>query len=728
LEPRTHDAEEFEGFTIITTEQPGKSGGYFQTFFTPEIWLARSRRRSIAVAVKSVLWDRMSVTDRERIGLHIATRIAALDREWEESQWYKDMTRWEAMATGDFSWRPSGKADHKARNIYDISNRNLPVVRNVAKFVSARLATDLFGTDPWLAALPEGLDGSDGELGSLVARHLAWKLRLAETPRRIKQAARTVITLGFVPVKCAWDIDEDFTIEEANCAWDPNSGQWILTGSGERITDQDEFIEVKTDAGEVVGRSPANAPEIILDENVQWRSDFVERGVRLSANVAIDPLNWRAVRFPLTCTDLDQADFVFHRYQIRWADLKALRAIDGVLTDEEWDSLKGQGMTRETTPESEEAAERDPLPAVDSGDIDNPLLKICECWFRYDAIENGRQYRISVIWCEDSQEIVDLRFLRDVTPRAQVPVKLVRIYPKPNLAIGTGFYEIFEDLIDGIDKALNCIHVHNLNASDPIKAFQRSNVRVPKTNPNLELYPGAVLEPTNPQLKASDILSYVALPDLDSRTWQLMELFLQLIQLESGVTNASQANVSDLPSNTTATGINSMLESSSVLHRDILDDFKRDVEKVVELAADLVYRNQDTNETFTYLEGQAEEVLELAQATRLRNMRLNLRLVMTRARLQAQRDASLAALNLVYGFLQQPPPVQERARPIATQALKAMEIEGAEAALAPFEPQPTRPAAGPGQEPDDQGQIVDAGQSPAPALPSNVIPEPSEAV
>ena len=127
--------------------------------------------------------------------------------------------------------------------------------------------------------------------------------------------------------------------------------------------------------------------------------------------------------------------------------------------------------------------------------------------------------------------------------------------------------------------------------------------------------PGKTYQPARQGLAKADILDFIELPDLDSRTWQLWEVFMQVIQVDSGVTNATQGDLSGLPQNTTATGINSMLETSSVLHLEILDELRDGLEKHLSYCAEVAYFRQDTDETYEYLEGDgADAVIALDPA------------------------------------------------------------------------------------------------------------------
>jgi len=160
---------------------------------------------------------------------------------------------------------------------------------------------------------------------------------------------------------------------------------------------------------------------------------------------------------------------------------------------------------------------------------------------------------------------------------------------------------------------------------------------------------------------------------------------MQMIQLDSGVTNANQGDVSDLPSNSTATGINSMLESSSVLHQFILEEIRDGLTKQLSFAIGLIYLRQDENETFEYLEGDgAEGVMALSDARQLRHLPMNVEIMLTRSKQQEQREAALAGIPMGVQWGQLTPPDQARMRDAFIQLFRALNFDNPER----FFPQP----------------------------------------
>ena len=174
---------------------------------------------------------------------------------------------------------------------------------------------------------------------------------------------------------------------------------------------------------------------------------------------------------------------------------------------------------------------------------------------------------------------------------------------------------------------------------------------------------------------------------------------MQLIQVDSGVTNANQGDMTDLPSNTTATGVNSMLESSSVLHQYILEEIRDCLTPAPRLRhrADLHDAGSGTRR-FDYLEQDEpaaspetrmekrrrrrlrqarqarqaaasnlsglrspvsglnktiEAIMELSEAKKLAGLGMKVEFLLTRAKRQEQREAAMAAIpiGVQYGTL-----------------------------------------------------------------------------
>jgi len=156
---------------------------------------------------------------------------------------------------------------------------------------------------------------------------------------------------------------------------------------------------------------------------------------------------------------------------------------------------------------------------------------------------------------------------------------------------------------------------------------------------------------------------------------------MQLIQVESGVTNANQGDMSDLPSNNTATGVNSLLESSSVLHFDVLEDLRDGLTPPLGYAIELIYFRQDQDETYEYLEGDAGAVMTLAQASALSKLPMHVEILLTRSKRQELRDAALAAIPHGWNFwqaVQSDPQAALHMLPLYLQVFRALEIDNAD--------------------------------------------------
>ncbi len=179
---------------------------------------------------------------------------------------------------------------------------------------------------------------------------------------------------------------------------------------------------------------------------------------------------------------------------------------------------------------------------------------------------------------------------------------------------------------------------------------------------------------------AKDAVQFVEFPDLDSRTWEILELVMQMAQIRSGVTGAAQGAVTNLPANGTATGVQSIMMSGSVLHKMPIECIKDGMEDLLDINAQVLYSRQDKEETFTYMEGFATELITL-DARNIKSLRLNIRLLMTRLHERDSLESAKAAIEAIGQYLALPEAEKDGVRALFIQVLKSLRITGADALL-----------------------------------------------
>jgi hypothetical protein len=510
----------------------------------------------------------------------------------------------------------------------------------------------------------------------------------------------------------------------------------------------------------------AKAPEIQLDSaKHEWREQLVEERTVLYQGLNIAACHWRDVHWPINAPSLAKADFVSHTFDCRWSKLRAQYAPNSFTgkapgadpaaaepVDEEGaedaDTAHSRGETvpgmdadeassapanaapitdasdaevmeilnsirsSSRAPKSYESLPRPGEAEVLGGEVDDPIIQVCEVSYDYDCFEDGIVRRLWLVLLPDFDQCLYADFRANSSPRAAKPIHLVTVNQVKHRAYGKGLHETYEKMANVADGLLCSILYKNKINSDPTKIWNPDRTNEGAANPTLVIEPGRTYSIKGSQWGPKDILACVEIPDLDDRTWKLMELFMQLIQVDSGVTNANQGDMTDLPSNTTATGVNSMLESSSVLHQYVLEEIRDSLTPHLAYAIELIYKMQDRNETFEYLEqdesrsigtgngpavaGETSEpgptgptsptsptsptasrktieaIMELSDAKKLNGLAMKVEFLLTRAKRQEQREAAMAAIpiGVQYGTLS--PKDQSRMRDCFVQLFRAL--------------------------------------------------------
>lgn len=263
---------------------------------------------------------------------------------------------------------------------------------------------------------------------------------------------------------------------------------------------------------------------------------------------------------------------------------------------------------------------------------------------------------------------------------------MVRAFPKKNRIYGRGFYEIYSYAQEFIERHLNYVAYKNRHHANPTRIVKRDLIKNIQDGDDIPVSPDQTIE-IEKNADPKDAISFLEYPDLDERTWQLMQLMMQFVQLRSGVTSAAQGGVESLPQNSTATGIEAILNSGNVLSRRPIREIRRSLEKALFYALKLIYTNLDEKEAFTYLEGEDAQLLSISKEE-IQNLDFNVRMTMTRLRERESRENAQAALAAFMQYLQVPEPEKEAARPLFIELLKGFGQPDAERIIRPMLPPP----------------------------------------
>lgn len=578
-------------------------------------------------------------------------RCEFLEEERERSDYYRKRLYYEKLANSDNS--------HRTEGIFAKSNISLPVVRSIVRYLRGRVRQDIFGSSPWFVVHPHGQ--SDAIFSERLQKHFEYKLKEADYAEEIREGLSVCLELGEIPIKISYTHDIAYGERMAFVAVEAGTDNPIPGIGGQPIEYEDA----------------AQLEDLQIDlSKVEWKEMPIPDDIDLYKGLSVNVIDFRDVLIPLNVKNVEKADFVAHRYACRLSDLKARFSE----TNPEWDDIESilkseSTLTKDFAENTDDIKRRDR--ESDVANDDDPPIRVTECYFEYDPFKEGRKRRIYAVISEDHNLIFDLRYLAEISPGAKYPISVFAINKRFDSWTGVGMYEIYNELAEEIDRLINNIRYRNEYNSDPAKIANLDLIDSGDNDNTVDFRPGKILKVKQRGIKPEEVLTAIPLPDLDNRTWNLMELYQQFAQVESGVTNASQGDLSGLPTNTTATGINSMLESSSVLHIDLLDELRLQFSKHLKYAAKVCYFWQDQDETFEFLEGKVgvERILSLSDAKRLNKMDLDVDMVMTRTRKSEMRESATAAIPAQEKFFTYPPELQRYALPLYLQLFKGMGID-----------------------------------------------------
>jgi len=554
--------------------------------------------------------------------------------------WRLKMAKYERMAEDDYSDRANGpdKRDSDApRSVFEHQNRTLGLVSGFADFAHAQAKDDIFGVKPWFVATPQG--ANDVNLAQDLTKHSQWKFDQSNLEVTLHDALRLACDLGTAFVKLRWCRETDVSEALADVAIDVETEDPILGEGGEYITTVEELAE---DA------DPAS---------VGWKEMLIENTTMVYDNIEGACLDWKNVAFEPTAPELDlrYTDFMV-RFKMGVHDLCDAYGLD--------DAQKRQLLALAGSEFNNEPREhRDEKSTSDRSKLDsesNPEIYLVEGFLRCDPRNTGRPSRVHVIFSPTLYVMFRCDYLRNVTPGGILPVFPIRGHKVPRRIIGRGYYEKFEDANNGVDEEFNKICLRNRVSGEVFKGFNRDALKDEAEGDQISNSPTKLFELKSDK-KMADFLSFAVVPDNSNRSDSLMNQMLQMAQMRSGITSASQGELKGVPNANTATGVQQMMSRGATLVKEVIDTMTSDLRPAVEFAVHLNYANQDQDETFTWGEGKDSELISI-KANDVRGLRANVSLTLTRAQNFSKLESAKAAIELAtaYAGLLEPEKIAQR--------------------------------------------------------------------
>lgn len=574
------------------------------------------------------------------------------------SFWRNRMARYERLSDDDYTDRtiPNPDVTNATEAIFARQNFTLGMTAGFADFVYAQARDDIFGTRPWLAATPEG--PSKIKLADVITKNANWKLNQSNIESVGIDALRAACDLGTQFVKVRWleDPEEYETLED--CAHSIKTGQPILDpNTNDYIRDVEHIPE---------GTDPAD---------VEWRELLVQNVQMVYENAEASLLDYRNIAFDDTAPELDlrYTDF-FHQFEMGVHDIcnhyglgEDTRRELLLLADE-----SGNDAARDHRGETN-ATTADPY-RFDEGA--NPKIKLVEGFIRCAPLGNGKTVRVNVIFSPKLSILFECEYLANVTPKGMLPVFPVRCFKVAGRITGKGYFEKYEDANDAVDGQYNNVTYHNRKSSDVLKGFHRNALVDTMEGKDFVMDPDITYE-INDGFKITDAFEFLAMPDNDNRSIELLGQMTQMMQMKSGISSAAQGELKGAPQSNTATGVNQIISRGAVLVKVPISQMKTDITGFVSFAVHLHYANHNHDEVFTWGEGQDAELLEL-KAADAKNLTANVTLTMSQSQSQDKLAAATTGIGIAGQYAMLPETEKASQRRLFIQALSSLGFNDAD--------------------------------------------------
>jgi len=581
-------------------------------------------------------------------------------------------------------WRPFVMG-----GIFENSNLVVPVTRRIARQMIARALKFFIGSEPWFAAQPEG--AADRGLADKIQRYARYKFdRL-----RVKDAIKQAVTLAFVRGECVIKT----TFKETEQVYRRNvkvlvdvDGNDILGADGDFITENDRFVPVEDANGVSV---------LMLERDMTTQQPlvpiFIEKTInrrsKINSGPTAEPVYYQDFICPLNSPSVDDADFCAHLYDAPVMKLAELYTQKSMLVDapdvglekiktaieqirlaagESGQPKAGAGQARYDKGES-----------VQPKDEANPSLEVAECYLRYDADGDGITEEIMLLLDVRNQKAIFYEYTANLTADGKRPFSVLRVNPVDGRWYGIGAVEQFKSSQDFIDLCVNRLNFAQ-GGSGRVTFWRPDATFEGSANPNLMLNNGGTYT-LRPGFQSTDALAYVTLPEpKQDQINYMLNYFTQLVQLESGVVNAGDQEFAGLPSSQLATGIRNIQDSGNEMFSQYIMDLEASLTQVMDRLLLILLNNLDRKEAFIYLEGDAMELITITPED-VKDIRLNVKLLLTRFHGEQMLQSNAQAAQLVTQFYGLPPEVQQKVSLFYQQSLKALGVVDAESIIQPFD-------------------------------------------
>jgi hypothetical protein len=584
-------------------------------------------------------------------------------------QWRANRLKWSQEAQDIFEHRARARRDkldlEDALSIFDMANDSVNIVAALAEFAAAQAEQDIYGGEPWFAANPVG--SADTKLADDLQHHLQWTFRDGRFVDAQCLGIDQAVALGECFMKTLYATDVD--VHEATASCLHADGKPVLDAQGGYVTD---------DAGvKALGRR--------LKGKLEWKDAYESRETVIRQGVEAVPIHFNDISFREDAPELDlrhtnvyvsveMSTFeAMRRFHLSKEDaIRLARCADTRVCSEEEAQRERTADATVTTPPADE-----PLGEVEAEQLLNTRVRLIEAYIRADVTGTGKEARMCMVFPPYHEDwIIWADYLANVSPKSELPIKCEVWEPVPHRLYGRGFFSKYSYLQTATDNLWNQVNFRNEMHANPLTAVHEENLQSDEDGGPMIIGPGKTLRPKAGK-KLGDCLEFAVLPDADTRSMELFQTGMQLAQLRSGITNASQGDLSAVPQSNTATGIKSLISRAAVLLKKPIRRLRRSKGRAFSYAVKLHYANFDRAEAFVWGEGHNKELVTITP-DHVRDLDIDVVMLLTQEQNQNKLEGAKAMMQQLQGYAGLAETDKVGARVGVVQALKALEFSNAE--------------------------------------------------
>lgn len=588
--------------------------------------------------------------------------------------WRENRIKWAQEAQDVFIHRRSARERDKGRtddddkgSVFEAQNESLNVIAGLAEFAAAQCAQDIFGGDPWFAAQPIGRN--DPALAEQIQKHLQWVFRDGRYVDSQSIGIDLAVTLGECFMRTFYLTETDEHEAPVPCLH--VDGKAVQDAKGQFVT-TDEQVKA---LGEFEGKA-------------EWKEAFEKRQTVIYQGVESVPIHFNDIAFREDAPELDlRHTNVYITVEMSVAEAKKRFGLskEDAIRLAQCAEKGGRGDTQNQQAREEQVdslaqgpsdAFEETLGEDEAARLFNTRVRLVEAYLLADILGKGIPARACVVFPPAGEDwIIWADYLANISPKGELPVKVDVWEPVPHKLYGRGFFAKYAYVQTGTDNLWNQVQFRNAMHANPITAIHAENIQRDEDDADLIIKPGVSITPKSNK-RLQDCIEFAQLPDLDNRSMELLQIGMQMAQLRSGITSASQGDLSAVPESNTATGIRSLMSRAAVLLKKPVGRIRRSKGRAFSYAVKLFYANFDREEAFVWGEGQNAELVKIDAKT-VENLDIDVRMLLTQEQNQTKLQGAQVAAGLITQWLSVPELEKSAIRPLFVQAMKALEFDGA---------------------------------------------------